>query len=304
MRHACSSAPAGREAGREPAASRHLGRIGGAVVGRHRRGAAVGARVRASARPPARARGVLVRRGEVGPARNAGAPPPAGPGPGGFRRLRGLAGFRGRGARDRPPGRRRRHQHHALLPRTRTLRVRRRRRPPAAAEGRRLHFWSAGCATGEEPYSLAMVLGAALPAGTDWRILATDISTLALQKAQRGNYTASQVEAVPLRYRRSAFSVRTGPQGEIMRIDDDLKHMILFRRLNLGRTPYPVRGVFDLVLCRNVMIYLDPQQRADAVAEFHRLLQPGGHLIVGEAENLLGVAGRFERRQPAVYRKV
>ena len=173
-----------------------------------------------------------------------------------------------------------------------------------AAEGRRLHFWSAGCATGEEPYSLAMVLGAALPAGTDWRILATDISTLALQKAQRGNYTASQVEAVPLRYRRSAFSVRTGPQGEIMRIDDDLKHMILFRRLNLGRTPYPVRGVFDLVLCRNVMIYLDPQQRADAVAEFHRLLQPGGHLIVGEAENLLGVAGRFERRQPAVYRKV
>jgi chemotaxis protein methyltransferase CheR len=173
-----------------------------------------------------------------------------------------------------------------------------------AAEGRRLHFWSAGCATGEEPYSLAMALNETLPAGTDWRILATDISTLALQKAQQGNYTASQVEAVPRRYRESAFSIRTGPQGEIRRIDDDLKRMILFRRLNLGRTPYPVRGVFDLVLCRNVMIYLDPQQREDAVAEFHRLLPPGGHLIVGEAENLLGVDGRFERSQPAVYRRV
>jgi len=173
-----------------------------------------------------------------------------------------------------------------------------------AAAGRRLHFWSAGCATGEEPYSLAMVLGSSLPAGTDWRILATDISTLALQKAQQGNYTASQVEAVPPRYRRTAFSNRTGPQGEIRRIDDDLKRMILFRRLNLGRTPYPVRGVFDLVLCRSVMIYFDPQQRADAVAEFHRLLQPGGYLIIGEAENLLGSEGRFERRQPAVYRRL
>ncbi len=173
-----------------------------------------------------------------------------------------------------------------------------------AAEGRRLHFWSAGCATGEEPYSLAMALSAALPAATDWRILATDISTLALQKAQQGNYTASQTEEVPRRYRESAFSARTGPQGEVRRIADDLKRAILFRLLNLGRTPFPVRGVFDLVMCRNVMIYFDPQQRVDAVAEFHRLLPPGGHLIVGEAENLLGVDGRFERRQPAVYRRV
>ncbi len=173
-----------------------------------------------------------------------------------------------------------------------------------ASAGRRLHFWSAGCATGEEPYSLAMVLRAALPAATEWRILATDISTLALQKAQQGNFTAAQVAAVPRRYLEAAFSTRAGREGDVQRIDDELKRMILFRRLNLGRTPFPVRGVFDVVFCRNVMIYFDPQQRASAVSEFHRLLQPGGHLIVGGSETLLGVADRFERRQQSVYRRI
>lgn len=170
--------------------------------------------------------------------------------------------------------------------------------------GRRLHFWSAGCATGEEPYSLAMALRADLPASTDWRILATDISTLALQAAQRGNYTAAQTAAVPRRFAATAFASRTGPDGQVLRIDDDLKRMILFRRLDLGRTPYPVRGAFDAILCRNVMIDFDPRQRAGAVAEFHRLLRRGGHLIVGESEALPGIAGRFERSQPSVYRRI
>ncbi|MDO9694986.1 MAG: CheR family methyltransferase [Candidatus Latescibacteria bacterium] len=176
-------------------------------------------------------------------------------------------------------------------------------RRPASA-GRRLHFWSAGCATGEEPYSLAMALRADLPASADWRILATDISTLALQAAQRGNYTAAQAAAVPRRYAATAFATRTGPDGDVLRIDDELKRMILFRRLDLGRTPYPVRGAFDTILCRDVMIDFDPRQRAGAVAEFHRLLRRGGHLIVGESEALPGVADRFERSQPSVYRRI
>ena len=173
-----------------------------------------------------------------------------------------------------------------------------------AAGGRRLHFWSAGCATGEEPYSLAMVLRADLPASADWRILATDISTLALQRAQRGNYTPAQVAAVPRRLQATSFAAGAGPDGGILRVVDELKQRVLFRRLNLGRTPYPIRGDFDVVFCRNVLIYFDPRQRAAAVAEFHRLLRPGGHLIVGPSETLLGVEDRFDRLQPAVYRRV
>jgi len=174
----------------------------------------------------------------------------------------------------------------------------------AATGERRLHFWSAGCATGEEPYSLAMVLHAGLPTSADWRILATDISTLALQRAQQGNYTPAQAAAVPDRHRATAFATAAGPDGDLLRIVDDLKRRVLFRRLNLGRTPFPIRGDFDAVFCRNVLIYFDPGQRSAAVAEFHRLLRPGGHLIVGPSETLLGVAGRFERLQPAVYRRV
>jgi chemotaxis protein methyltransferase CheR len=171
------------------------------------------------------------------------------------------------------------------------------------AEGRRkLRFWSAGCSTGEEPYSLAMMLRR-VPGieHVDARILATDVSTRVLQKAIAGSYRHSKAEAVPERYRNGSFSGGDETHAEV---SDALRRMVVFRRLNLNVTPYPISGTFDAVFCRNVMIYFDRGLRERIVREAHRLLAPGGCFVVGHAETLIGMDREFEFVQPSIYRKV
>ena len=174
-----------------------------------------------------------------------------------------------------------------------------------AAGRRRLRFWSAACSTGEEPYSMAMTLhrlqGAA---DVDMRILATDISTAVLLHAQQGNYAEQGVATIPGGYETGVFQRRVSGTETVYRVHDSLKSMILFRRLNLNRTPYPIKGSFDVIFCRNVMIYFDKELRARIVEQAHRLLNDDGYLIIGHAETLLGMDSRFAYVQPSVYRKV
>ena len=170
-------------------------------------------------------------------------------------------------------------------------------------EGRtKLRFWSAACSTGEEPYSLAMTLGS-VPGieAADIKILATDISTRVLRSAAAGVYPADAVARIPSARRRGAFE----DLGDgTARVAERLKRNLMFRRLNLNRTPYPIKGVFDLIFCRNVMIYFDNDLRRRIVAEADRLLHPGGYLIIGHAETLIGMESRFTYVKPSIYRKV
>jgi len=173
-----------------------------------------------------------------------------------------------------------------------------------AAGRRRLRFWSAACSSGEEPYSLAAALvEAADGRPADIRILATDVSTRMLGRAVRGNYDAAAVAGMPAPRRDRWFRVGGTDGQRLYRIADELKRMIMFRRLNLNRTPYPIRGRFDAVLCRNVMIYFGQPLRRRIVAEMHRLIRPGGYLLIGHAETLLGMDEGFEFVQPSVYRR-
>ncbi len=171
------------------------------------------------------------------------------------------------------------------------------------AEGRRkLRFWSAACSTGEEPYSLAMTLRSVKGfAQADAKILATDISTRVLKMAAEGRYDSSVVAKIPAPMRKGAFRSLSDGREEVT---VDLKRLMMFRRMNLNKTPYPIKGVFDIIFCRNVMIYFDRDLRARIVGEAHRLLQPGGYLIIGHAETLIGMESRFEFVMPSVYRKV
>jgi chemotaxis protein methyltransferase CheR len=168
------------------------------------------------------------------------------------------------------------------------------------------HFrmWSAACSTGEEPYSMAMVLSErSLRPGIDLRILATDINTQVLNVAARGTYRARSVDALSQsRQRRFFHRCRTGGDYEY-EISEELRKMTLFKRLNLMQQPFPMKGPLDVIFCRNVMIYFDAETRQSLVAEMERLLKPGGHLFVGHAESMTGRQGRFEPVQPAVYRK-
>jgi chemotaxis protein methyltransferase CheR len=168
----------------------------------------------------------------------------------------------------------------------------------------RFRFWSAASSSGEEPYTLAMVLKeCGLPPACDLRILATDISTRVLQAAAQGRYGASKAQSIPPDLLSRYFRSVPGEDGPEYAVRDELKSMITFTRLNLAFPPFPMRGPMDVIFCRNVMIYFDNAVRERLIAEFHRLLKPGGYLLVGHAESLTGLANGFRSVRPSIYAK-
>lgn len=174
-----------------------------------------------------------------------------------------------------------------------------------AAAGRRLRrarVWSAACSTGEEPASLAMVLLDRFPpaAGWDVEVLASDLSSRALERARAATWPvakAAEIPAVDLRrWMRRGFGSHEGE----MRACAALRAAIRFQQVNLHRGPYP-EGPFDLVLCRNVLIYFDAAARAAVIDRLLDRLAPDGLLLLGHAESLAGVTARVRSVGPTVY---
>ncbi len=174
-----------------------------------------------------------------------------------------------------------------------------------AADGqKRMRFWSAACSTGEEPYTIAMTLLAHLDqSSVDIRILATDLSTRVLQKCREGIYAKNKIETVPPVLRHRYFLRQGGSDSNEYAVADELKEMIALSRINLAEPPYPMKGPFDAIFCRNVMIYFDNEVRQRLVGEIYRLLKRGGYLMVGHAESLTGIANDFKSVAPSVYIK-
>jgi chemotaxis protein methyltransferase CheR len=175
------------------------------------------------------------------------------------------------------------------------------------SEGRRkLRFWSCAASTGEEPYSMAIVVQDAIgSAPVDFRILATDISTRVLSVARQGVYGKAQVERVPSKLRTGSFSTVAKPDGSVgYAICSALRDRVAFARLNLSTPPFPMQGPIDAVLCRNVMIYFDQRVRQELVREIERVLAPGGYLMIGHSETLNGVATRLRPVEVSIYRKL
>jgi chemotaxis protein methyltransferase CheR len=167
---------------------------------------------------------------------------------------------------------------------------------------RRLRFWSAACSTGEEAYSLAMTLMEIPEAqGADIRILATDISTRVLSEASEGIFDEARIEPISEAMRRRWLKPMHDGRW---RIAGSLRQMIMFRRLNLSEPPFPMCGPLDIVLCRNVLIYFDARVRKGLLGEVHRLLSPGGLLMVGHAESLAGHNLGLTVVQPSIHRKL
>lgn len=176
--------------------------------------------------------------------------------------------------------------------------------PHVTGSSRPLRIWSAGCSSGEEPFSIAILLADKLPAAVrrDIRILATDISTRMLTEARAAVYDEDVVRDVPpLLLQKHFRCVELHPPRQFQ-VNDDLRAMVRFARLNL-LDDWPMSGPFDLIFCRNVMIYFDRPTRERLVNRFWNLLTPGGHLLVGHAESLTGLTTRFSYVQPAVYGK-
>jgi chemotaxis protein methyltransferase CheR len=158
--------------------------------------------------------------------------------------------------------------------------------------GRRVRAWSAGCSTGEEPYSLAMVLRAQLPASDGWEIeiVATDLSTRVLDAARGATWPIDKAREIPERYLKAFMLRGVRSQEGQMRAGPELRELVKLERLNLHEPTWPLEGTFDLVFCRNVLIYFDVESKARVIKRLLERLAPGGYFFVGHSESLAGLA--------------
>lgn len=168
----------------------------------------------------------------------------------------------------------------------------------------RMRFWSAGCSTGEEPYSLAMTIRESLPSLAHWdiRILASDIDTNVLQAAERGIYASDRLDGVSEERQRRHFLRGRGEWTGTYQVKPELQHVIAFRRINLNEEQWPIRTRFHAIFCRNVVIYFNRETQRRLFERFADALEPNGYLIVGHSEALVGLSERFLSLRGSVYR--
>lgn len=169
---------------------------------------------------------------------------------------------------------------------------------------RRLRIWSAGCSSGEEPYTIAVVLKRELRdlRSLDVRILATDIDTDVLAKAARGEFALATVDEVPKAFQGYFHQVSGSGANTKVSMDPQVKSLIAFRRLNLME-PWPFRGLFDAIFCRNVMIYFDGATKSALIERFVQQIRPGGWLYIGHSESLIGAHPGLQSVGRTIYRR-
>jgi chemotaxis protein methyltransferase CheR len=171
--------------------------------------------------------------------------------------------------------------------------------------GKPLSIWSAGCSTGEEPYTLAIVLREyelGHP-GICFRVLATDISTTVLAKAELGVYCNETIRPVPIDLQRKYFLRSRDPESKLVRVAPELRSLVEFRRLNFMDTDFGLAERVDIIFCRNVIIYFDRSTQEQILQKLTRQLAPAGYVFVGHSETLHDMDVPLEAVAPALYRK-
>lgn len=176
--------------------------------------------------------------------------------------------------------------------------------PELASTGEPIRIWSAGCSTGEEPYTLSMLLAGAVPraAAANARILATDISSRVLDQARIARYPDRALVDVPIEIKRYGFRPLSSSISTDYLVADEVRDRVHFARLNL-MDEWPMKRPFHVIFCRNVMIYFDRQTQQRLVQRFWNALAPGGYLFVGHSEGLTSLSHQFQYVRPAVYVK-
>ena len=166
-----------------------------------------------------------------------------------------------------------------------------------------LRIWSAGCSTGEEPYTLAIILDECFGFEKhqwDTKILATDISQRALEAAETGRYPEEALEQIPSTWKKRYFK----PCGnQEYQVQDKIRSEVIFRTLNLMDHHFPFRRKFHAIFCRNVMIYFDNPTKLQLVQKYYDLTEPGGYLFIGHSESINRLETGYSYVMPAIYQK-
>jgi len=173
---------------------------------------------------------------------------------------------------------------------------------PARPAGRGMRIWSAACSSGEEPYSIAMVLDDLLGA-EPWEIVASDISSRILENARSGLFPMARLPEIPKPYLNRYCLKGIGEQEGTILIEKFLRDRVRFMPHNLMEAP-PRMDPFDVIFLRNVMIYFDQDTKREVVARLMPLLRPGGYFLIGHSENLNGLTDELQTVSPATYRKI
>lgn len=165
-----------------------------------------------------------------------------------------------------------------------------------------LRLWCAGCSSGEEPYTLQMIIQDyfADKPGWDTQILATDISSNVLQKAVRGIYSNESISTMPNIWRKKYFKKYDNDHSEVIA---ELKSKIIYRKFNLMDNKFPFRKPFQVIFCRNVMIYFENDTRDELVNKYYDITESGGYLFIGHSESLNHATTKYKYIMPAIYRK-
>ncbi|MHC4637257.1 MAG: CheR family methyltransferase [Planctomycetota bacterium] len=168
----------------------------------------------------------------------------------------------------------------------------------------KIRAWSAGCSSGEEPYSIAIVLHEAVQGRGRWdiKVLATDISTSILEIAKTGIYDTERIKPVPSIQRQRYLVPHRSNGQKVLEVSKTLRDTVVFRYLNLMKD-WPIKGPLDFVFCRNVMIYFDKPTQSRLINRFWDLLDSGGILFTGHSESLTGIEHKFKYIQPTIYMK-
>jgi chemotaxis protein methyltransferase CheR len=168
-----------------------------------------------------------------------------------------------------------------------------------------LRIWSAGCSTGEEPYTLAMVLSEFAGGRPDFRaaITASDICTQVLQTAKTGIYPEERTDPIPLNLKKKYLTRSRERSKALVRISPQLRSLVTFRRINFMDDDLGIAEKMDIIFCRNVVIYFDKPTQQTLMRKFHKQLKPGGYLFIGHSETLSGLDVDFKAVASTVYRK-
>jgi len=170
---------------------------------------------------------------------------------------------------------------------------------------RTIRIWSAGCSSGEEPYSIAMTVRDVIPASSGWdvRILATDLDTNVLHHASQGIYSEDRLNGVPKEKLKRWFLKGKGDNAGKVRIAKELRDMIIFKQLNLMKA-WPIKPGIDVLFCRNVVIYFDKPTQAVLFDRYANILADHGHMFIGHSETLYNVCDRFRLLGKTIYEKI
>ena len=170
-------------------------------------------------------------------------------------------------------------------------------------KGKDMRIWSAGCSSGEEAYTIAMILDDNFGTRTEgWnkKILATDISERVLGIAAEGKYLTENLDVLPENWKNKYFVRKPGNYSQVI---DRLRGEIIYRKFNLMESLFPFKRKFHIIWCRNVMIYFDAETRANLIEKFYNCVEPGGFLFIGHSESISKNETKFKYVMPAIYRK-